>query len=353
LEDHYGYVGPLFGGSETYYDATEAYLNWGTEWINVTFGKDKVSWGPGRKTNLLLSDNAPSFDQLRIKTRIGNSSQFTYLVGKLHPASDLRGDTLYTTPIGWTRLTIEPKWIAAHRFEYALTSWLLLSVSEAVIWGERGLDAAYLNPLYFLYSAQHDGGDRDNVAMSGDFIVRLPFRSLFYGALLIDDMKISKLGKGDVGNKIGILAGLFSTDILYRNLDIGLEYTRLEPYVYSHFFPINTYSNWNSSLGSDLLPNSDRLELSIRYRPTFDITLNCSGALNRHGTQGGEITESLPHTPIGDVRFLDGTRTNWGDLRAGVEWEVIPGGVLEIGIIQGDRKINVPNCWYFSIGYRI
>jgi hypothetical protein len=27
LEDHYGYVGPLQGGKETYYDQTEAYLN--------------------------------------------------------------------------------------------------------------------------------------------------------------------------------------------------------------------------------------------------------------------------------------------------------------------------------------
>ncbi len=353
LEDHAGYVGPLMGGKETYYDATEAYLNWGRDWINVTFGKDKVSWGPGRHTNLLLSDNAPSFDQLRIKTRLGNSSQFTYLVGKLHPTAGLRGDTLYRTSGGWERISVEPKWISAHRLEYAPASWLLLSVSEAIIWGERGLDAAYLNPLYFLYSAQHDGGDRDNVAMSGDFVARLPFQGIFYGALLIDDMKISKLGKGEAGNKFGLLAGVFATDAYFPNLDVGMEYTRLEPYVYSHFFPINRYSNWNSSLGADLSPNSDRLEFTLRFKPTFDFTINLAGSFNRRGTVGGTVEESIPRGDSRKVKFLDGSRDSWRSAQLGVEWEAIPGGVIEIGAITGERQSIVPDRWYFSIGYRI
>ena len=258
----------------------------------------------------------------------------------------------YRTPEGWDRVKINPKWIAAHRLEYTPAHWLLLSVSEAVIWGERGLDAAYLNPLYFLYSAQHDGGDRDNVVMSGDFVARLPFRGIFYGALLIDDMKISKLGKGDAGNKLGFLTGVFSTDLFLDGLDVGIEYTRLEPYVYSHFYPINRFSNWNSSLGADLQPNSDRLELTLLYRPTFDITLNLSSALNRHGSLGGSVEESLPHSGLHSVHFLDGIRTNWSASKIGIEWEAVPGCLVELGNITGDRQSIIPDRYYISIGYR-
>ncbi len=353
IEDHYGYVGPFMGGKETYYDATEAYLNWGNDWINVTLGKDRVSWGPGQRTNLLLSDNTPSFDQLRVKARLGETSQFTYLVGKLHPPADLVGDTLYKTSLGWTRIKTESKWIAAHRLEYTPLPWLLLSVSEAIIWGERALDFGYLNPLYFLYSAQHDGGDRDNVAMSGDFVARLPMKGIFYGALLIDDLKITKLGQGHAGNKLGLLTGIVATDVFDSNLDLGIEYTRLEPFVYSHFFPINRYTHWNSALGADLLPNSDRIELTARYTPQFDVTINLSIANNRHGSVGGTIKESLPRGLVEKVHFLEGTQTTWHSLDLGVEWEVIPGGVIELGIIQGDRQAISQDRWYVSIGYKI
>lgn len=354
IEEHYGYVGPLQGGDETYYDATEAYVNWGIDWLNVTFGKDKVSWGPGRRTNLLLSDNAPSFDQLRVKIDVTRSARFTYLVGKLHPTPGLTGGVLYETDDGWQRVVLEPKWLAAHRIEYSVTDWLLLSVSEAVIWGERGLDVSYLNPLYFLYSAQHDGGDRDNVAMSGDFIMRIGNDGIFYGALLIDDMKISRLGQGDPGNKFGILSGVFASGIGHKSIDAGLEYIRLEPFVYSHFFPINRFTNWNSSLGADLRPNSDRLELSLRWNPTFDLSFKLSPSFNRHGSLGGELDEAIPRNPgLSKARFLDGTRQTWSTYNIGVEWEAIPGGVIEIGTIRGDKQSIDENRCYLSIGYRI
>jgi len=353
LEDKYGYVGPLMGGDETYYDATEAYLTYTKDWLNITFGKDRVSWGPGRRTNLLLSDSSPSFDQLRLKARPGESVQFTYLIGKLHPTSNMRGDTLYKTSEGWTRITVAQKWIVAHRLEYTPNASLLISVSEAVIWGDRGLDASFLNPLYFLYSAQHDGGDRDNVLLSGDFVARVAPSTLFYGALLIDDLKISKLGKDYVGNKLGFLLGLYAVDLPSKSIDLGVEYVRLEPFVYSHFFPINRFTNWNSALGADILPNSDRIELALSYRPTFDLTLNMAVANNRHGTAGGLVEESLPRALSQNIGFLDGQRSDWVSLNYSIEWEAFPGGVIEVGRITGQKQQIMPDRWYFTIGYRI
>jgi len=353
LEDHYGYVGPLQGGKETYYDATEAYLNWANNWLDLTFGKDHVAWGPGRRTNLLFSGDSPSFTHLRAKIRLTNSTQFTYLVGQLHASPDIPLDSVYQTSLGWVRYSLEPKGIAAHRLEYAPSDNCLLAVNEAVIWGERGLDPAYLNPLGFYYSAQHDGGDRDNVMMSGDFIFRIARSGIIYGEVLIDDLKTSKIGKGNAGNRIGWIVGGHTISPGIKDLEFGIEYTRLEPFVYSHFFPINRYSTWNSSLGADIRPNSDRWEGVLSYRPCSEWFLQASSSLNQHGSVGGTIGEAIPAGDDDPVYFLDGVRERWWGWEVEAEWEPLPGAALSAGVIRGARQSAMADRWFVSVGYRI
>lgn len=353
LEDHYGYVGPLRGGKETYYDQTDAAVSVATGWGEATFGKESVRWGPGRRENLLLSGAGPSFDHLRLKLHLTGSAQFTYLVGRLHPSSNEPRDTAYVTSDGWKRLTLEPKWLAAHRLEYAPRRWLLLSISEAVIWGERGLDVAYLNPLYFLYSAQHDGGDRDNVLMSGDFVIRLSRTGYSYGALLIDDLNTSQLGKGDAANKTGWLAGLWVARMGVQGMEVGVEYLRLEPFVYSHFFPINRYSTWTSSLGASLPPNSDRLEGTLLFRRSRVLTFTAQVGYNRHGRIGGEVEETQAPGGAGKVHFLDGDPQDWWSWRLSARWEPIAGLAVEAGLLRGERRTLVADRWYVSAGYRL
>ena len=353
LEDHYGYVGPFRGGDEVYYDATEAYLNWANNWIDLTFGKDHIAWGPGRGTNLLFSGNSPSFTQFRARLQLTSSTQFTYLLGQLQPSTDILSDSLYRTGQGWTRYTLEPKWVVAHRLEYAVTKNCVIAINEAVIWGERGLDPSYLNPLGFFYSAQHDGGDRDNILMAGDFVYRFASSRLFYGEVLIDDLKTSQIGKGDVGNRIGWLCGVYSSDLGLGTLEGGIEYTRLEPFVYSHFFPINRFSTWNSSLGADIHPNSDQWEGTLGFRPLSNLNIQAEANLNQHGSVGGEIGEAIPPNSSEPVYFLDEIRERWWGWGVEAEWEPLPGGVLSLGTIRGAKQSAIADRWYISVGYRI
>jgi len=353
FEDRYGYVGPLMGGRETYYDATEAWLAYRAGRIEVKFGKERISWGPGKGTNLLLSANAPSIDQLNLKVSLSENTRFNWLVGKLHPSNDSPLDSVYRTSDGWIRYASATKWIAAHRLETSPKEWLQIAVNEAVVWGERGLDASYLNPLYFLYSAQHDGGDRDNVLMSGDVTLKPRDGWLAYGELLIDDIKISSLGKGYIGNRIGWLFGVYSSEGPVDAVDFGIEYVRLEPFVYSHYFPINRFSTWTSSLGANLKPNSDRLSFEANYKLMNSLAFRYSGGYNRHGSFGGEIRESIPRIAPSKVRFLDGDRTKWFGWRGVVEYIVAPGALLEIGLARGEREYPLPDRWFASFGYRI
>jgi len=353
LEDRYGYVGPLQGGNETYYDFNEAHISLQIAKFKLIFGKGRVDWGPGHFSNLLISTNATTFDRLQIIADIGSRFRYSYLTGKLKDWG-FPADTLYRTPDGWTRLAASQKWLAAHRMEFTPRPWLTLAVSEAVVWGERGMDFAYLNPLAFLYSAQHAGDDQDNVLMSGDFRIIYPQRGVFYGALLIDDMKTSAIGTSDVANKIGYLGGASSSHLGLAGGEAGIEYMRLDPFVYSHTFPVNRYTHWRANLGADLKPNSDRLTLWGQYRPHRSWTLDFALSRNRHSSLGGSPDDFRPADfDEFDAAFLNGTRTNWTSSELALKWEFFPGGALQIGWIKNEQNSIDPDRAYFNVSYRI
>jgi hypothetical protein len=290
-------------------------------------------------------------DQLKLGFDLGSNARFTYIAAKLTPWS-VPEDTLYRTPEGWTRVQPTQKWLSAHRLEYALWENVLIGVSEAVVWGERGFDPAYLNPLSFIYSAQHNGQDRDNLLMEGDVTVSVRKRALIYMALLIDDLSTSQIGKGFVGNKIGVMAGAQFMDLELDGLIAGIEYIRLEPFVYTHFYPVNRFTNWTSSLGAGLKPNSDRLTLDLNYRLIRSLTCDAQFSFNRHGDLGGELSQTVIANSNRASRFLDDRHSGWTAWELQLRWEPVPGGVLECGYIQNDENSFLPDRFYLGTGYR-
>lgn len=355
LHDRFGYVGPLTGGQETYYDMTEAYITLSWKWFDFVLGKDRVAWGPGEE-KLLLSGNSPSFNHFRSSVRISNGSgsqhlRFHYLIGSL-TSYNIPGDTLYQTPEGWTRILPDEKWIVAHRLEYSPFDDLLVSVGEALIWGDRGIELAYLNPINFLYSAEHDGGDLDNVLLHGDFRYRIDHFGQIYGSMLIDDLSISTLGQGNPGNKLGYTCGLSVHNLALDGLSTNLEYVRLNPYLYSHFYPVNRFTNWTSSLGSTLKPNSDQLKWTSQYKLFRWLSLELSVGWNRHGTLGGEIEETIPRNSDFKAHFLAGDRNNWTETEISVDWEILPELVFTAGIVSGAKDTFLPDRYFTGISYR-
>ncbi len=353
LEDRYGYVGPLLGGNETYYDINEAHLSLEFSKFNLIYGKGQVNWGPGHFSNLLLTSNATAFDRFQINIRINKYLRYSYLTGKLKDITTPT-DTLYKLPDGKWRMASDKKWVAAHRLEYCPWQWLVVAINEAVVWGERGLDLAYINPLAFFYSAQHSGGDCDNVLMCGDFKIIYPTKGTLYGALLIDDMKTSAIGTSDIANKIGYLCGISTSSLGISGCEIGLEYLRLDPFVYTHIYPINRYTHWRANLGSDLKPNSDRLTLWGQYRLIRQLVLDCNISRNRHGTLGGSPEDVRPEGfDEKEASLLSGTRSNWIRSEVSLKWEFIPAALVQVGWINNDKNTFEPNRTYISLSYRI
>jgi hypothetical protein len=217
-----------------------------------------------------------------------------------------------------TRPYFDSKYVAMHRVEADIAAAVRLGVYEAVVYSQREVDPAYLNPINFYKSAEHAGGDRDNPMLGFDAATLFIPGSQLYGSWLIDDVDFVRWGDGWWGNKFIWQGGLLNSSLL-PNTDLTLEYTRIEPYVYSHRLPGNQYTHNGDALGLELPPNSDEWFLGVRHWISADLWLQCEVHRRRHGrnevdengevtvNHGGDIYESLLYLRDSDIApFLDG-----------------------------------------------
>jgi hypothetical protein len=327
-EDRAGYVGALIRGipenprQSVSYDIALFDLAIGGKYWDLHGARMPLRWGPGRSGQLLLSDWGPPFHQAQFGLNLGSRLRLVYVLGSLKTFPEIT-DSLYTN-YGFTR-TIEPtKYIAAHRLEWDLHRRFRLAFSEAVIFGERGLELAYLVPVNLFYAAQHDLGDEDNTLMSleAGWIPRNGWK--LYGQLLIDDLSFGKIGTDYFGNKTGWLAGISSAEPFHiRNVDATLEMGQIRPYVYTHHYPVNVYKNWNAPLGYRYPPNSQVMMADLRYRPHRRLGLEAVWTNLIHGANpdaltnaGGDMDRPNALTDPDNAPFLGGIRqtTNRADL---------------------------------------
>ena len=304
-------------GDYGYYDVTNASGLLKFPWFEFEIGKEALSWGPGVQGNLSLSTNVPPFDFLSFRTRYG-AFQYTHVTGFLK--TDVVDSLMsYRTPDGFERENFSNKYIACHRLEITLPWSIDIGVNEAVIYGERGLDIAYLNPFMFFWSAQHHWGDRDNETMGVDIEIHALDGYSFYGALFVDELYLKGFFNGDSRNKIGFQLGTFAVDpFSIENLDLRIEYAKVMPAVYSHKFPINTYVHYDEVIGHWLGENGDDLYFEGRYRTSKELQFQLFGGRTRSGEPA---VQPAAHFDPNKFPFLYGTveRTDYFGCRISYE----------------------------------
>ena len=323
--DHAAYV-TLQGGNAAYYDLTRAVLSAKFGKLRLNFGRGDNFWGSNDTGGLLLSDNPPPYDYLSLRYDAGKFLRFSYVSGWLHAYPEIY-ESAETTSAGRIRKISAAKHFSAHRLEIYPAEWIEIGIMEAVVYGERGVEPSYLNPFNLYYSAEHNLGDMDNVAWGADLAIRPAAGVSLYGELFIDDLKTGKLGTDYIGNKFAYLGGVkLAGPGRMDDFDLNLEYSRLDPFVYTHFYEINVYKNWNSSLGYFLPPNSDRWYLGLEWRPLYTLSAEISAEFIRHGDNTAEINAGgdLDFPPEYDQRtaqFLAGERNDVTIYQLSAKWE--------------------------------
>jgi len=261
-------------GRSAYRDRANAYFVWGGSRLHLQIGRDTGEWGPGYRGGLTLSRNMPAADMLRITSCF---SRFKFVA--MH---------------AFLNSGVGTKYLAAHRLDLMVTPGLYFGASETVVYGGRDPELAYLNPIMPYHIAEHHLGDRDNNALSFDITTTLIRGTKLYAELFIDDMTTTKHLTRYFGNKFAFLiGGLWVEPMRLRNIDLRAEYTRIEPYVYTHWDTVNIYTHYDKIIGHWLGPNSDAAYMEVGMQLGRDLRLEI--AAERVRQKGGKAdTRSRP-----------------------------------------------------------
>lgn len=280
-------------------------------WQNgsVSVGQDYLLWGYG-ENRIVLSDKAPTYPYIRFDYQPLKWLRFNYTHAWLQSGvMDSAGS--YSIPSGiftGIRRVDVAKFMASHSIDFTLTKGLNFSMGESVIYNDR-LNIGYLVPVMFFKAVDNlNGAGGIEKGSNGQFFFQLNSRNQLrnthlYATLFIDEIRVSDMfSKTKSRNQLGYTVGGSWTDIAgIRYLTVGLEYTRIRPFVYRNFLPAQNYTHAGYLLGDWMGNNADRGVAFVKYTPLPKLKLL---ARYTHIRKGGEGTLDQQYTQPTQPPFL-------------------------------------------------
>ena len=295
----------------TFFDETAGYLTADFNLIKFKIGRDRLKIGYGY-LGALIDDNSPPFDYIGMNINYGILS-FSYFHAKIagYPGNQPDSVTQGVNLVG-------EKYIGYHRIGFSPSKYTEFGVGEFIIYANRPIEFAYVNPFNFYKSAEHAGQDRDNSMLFFDISNRSIAGLKLYGYLLLDDIDFGKLFTGWYGNQTIWNFGLISSNLYkYLPLDIKAEYQRIEPYVFTHRLQYNNFTNLGYPLGTFTIPNSELFFTELTYRFNYRCSASLGFIYGIHGANpvnpdgsifnvGGDINLGHRSFDSETVHFLNG-----------------------------------------------
>ena len=307
--------------------------------FSAEIANERLRFGASADAPMLLTDNADylPFVRLGLKTR-------SVTVQAIHASLNSPSRTVITDD-GDLFFESPDRFLAMHRLEVQPFGWFSAAFTEAVVYGRRGPEIAYLNPLFPVEAAEHTLWDRDNVLFTLEGTVR-PVRGLeAYGTWLVDDLATSTLGDGDYGNKWGLQGGA-QVSLGATGVTAFGEYTRIEPYTYTHRFHedgffFNSYAHNDFGLGHPIGPNADQWLAGVQAWLPFRARGRVAARYRRQGRNpvdpvtgqvtnvGGDVNDGRAPAD-GKKRFLAGDLYQGPGMQAVLEVEPARGVSLRL-----------------------
>lgn len=337
---------PKINGSNNYFfekrnfNSFEAYLRYQTKsnWLALTFGKTPVNFGFGYIDKLFLSNNTLPFEFGKLDINY-KAVSYSFMYGSL------QGDSIGIYPT-YSERELSSKNIATHNLTITFSDAFKFGLWESVIISGQPFSFTYFNPISFLTSADLSIGKEqtsENNSLLGMDMEIIPVKNLsLQSSFLIDDLTFGTLGKNDSlnENKFAWQIGAIWTNKF--NINLTMEFTHLDPFVYSHRSNKSTYTNYSKSLGHALPPNSDEIAAEISYDITNRLNINFLYQHQRSGegiiidtngiliaNYGGNINFGTGDAYLRTNGFLDGIRINRDIFTVNIIWEPLKQYYLE------------------------
>lgn len=265
---------------------SRAYITFSpTKNIVMQFGQDRNFIGNGYRS-FILSDFANEYPFLKIRTKVWRF-QYQNLFAKM---SNFKGYTVGLKP--------EDKYMALHHISYNVSKKLNIGLFESVIFERndtgqtKGFDIAYLNPVIFYRSVEHNNNSSDNQTLGLDWKWN-PFRQLsIYGQIVFDEFLFKDLLKQNSKwtNKYAIQIGVKYIDMFnIRNLDWQIEGNIARPYTFTHFRQSTNYAHYGMPLAHPLGANFKELINIFRWQPHAKVFITLKNIFVITGLDTGNL----------------------------------------------------------------
>jgi len=306
------------------YSVVNAQVNYSWNTGNLSFGKYAMNVGNGRAGQIISSSKAPTYPLLRLDFRPVSWLNFIYFHGFLE--SDIPDSSTYrsTSVDGRESISDIAKFIASHMLSFYLGDDISLSIGESIIYSET-LEPIYLIPIMFFRLADHylssEGSNTgDNAQLFADASYRIsPINSKVYGSVFIDELSLEKILEGENLSSVGYTVGAELSDIIIPNSSFVLEYTKIQPFVYTNSNDAQTYKSHNYQLGHWIGSNSDMIYLSYRQNILRGLSIKLSGWYFRKGqTEVPKQQYELPYPST-----LYGARRNDKRINLEMTWQPV------------------------------
>ena len=322
--------------------------------LAVQVGREDITLGYGYGSKLILSGDNPTMDFIK----------FNFDYGIISYTSLQASTTGYFSFIPEDRYT---KYYTHNHLKLKFDNLFDVGVGETMIYSGRGIELGYLTPLAFYKFIEMGIQDRDNGNLYFDLQTKFVKNLELQATFLLDEDILNNLGDLEkYTNKTAYQVGAFWYQPFNLNdLSLIIEYTRIRPYVYTHYDIKNNYSAFGANLGHRIGPNADELMFRSNYNFNEWIRFSLEYRYQREGNNiyaedgtliknvGGDI--ALSHGYIFETDrayFLDGERVNTNFFSLGVRLEPIRDFIFDISY-NYNRIDNTLKNIYSDLSYAL
>lgn len=284
----------------------------GTAEYYFTAGIARTSYGAFYDTGIFIGSHAP------------HQGQFVFVINK--PMWTYTQALLMITATNDLGANRGPnKFLGFHSLEIRPLPWISVGIVDSMIFGGR-FEPIYLLPFSAFFMSQGLYAFPDNSLIGLTFGIK-PLRGLRIDAALnADDLDFNNMIRFKNHAKWKI-AGQFSLSYTMPNTHwftmIDLNYTFVTPYTFTHLQDKNqsapNYQNYTHNgipLASNLEPNSDRINLKLKFKPIEGLGIDLHNTFIRHAN----ITESITRPDVLKAYLTDEYKTDGSTLNHPVVW---------------------------------
>jgi len=260
----------------------------------LSVGQDRYSWGYGQDAQIVLSQNAPAYPNIKLKYSPFKWMHFNYMHAWLQSSlvDSAQTYSYNTTTYGGYHQQYKPKFFAIHSITFIPKNGIELSIGESIVYTNQ-LNLGYLIPIMYFKSFDNTSsnqnilaGDNGQIFMGFSLRRWIPQTQL-YGQLFIDEIRLSKMFSTENRNQLGYQLGIKRANWFgNEKWVIGAEYTRNRPFMYTNINPVLNYTNHDQNLGDWMGNNADRTLLYALYTPAPKIFAKISYEIIRKGGAG-------------------------------------------------------------------